>query len=460
MCTLRLILFCSCVLSLPWTGAFGSGRAPKNAASTWTTLSAKRVFLRALPAGGDGYYVVWNSSGSTPRSSLFAERFGLEDAARWPTPGLELSHTLQEPGLWDACADGQRGLIVAAVEQDALRIRRVNSDGKILWEKTVVSSLGGSPVTSVVGAEDGQGGAYLAWAQGLSAHSIVWVQRWNDAGQPQWPQPGVRASPTEARQTVPNILRDGQGSVLVAWKSYEQDLTKVRAQRFAVDGRRLWVERGMEVISPAGDLRQRINMAAPGDGGVVVAWSQGVAGINRLYFQHVGADGTRTWSAAGVTEPGAILEQWNPVMVGSGDGNIWIGWEEVRQAGEPKVMLVRRSPPKGTPWAAVDLPLSDVRGAQGRLTLALDGSDGVLAAWVDNREGPGLYLQQVNGQGHRRFGSGREVATGIKHPQQPHLVLAAPGRVAVVWLEEKGEQLWDLKHRVVDFRSSLTSAAH
>jgi len=58
----------------------------------------------------------------------------------------------------------------------------------------------------------------------------------------------------------------------------------------------------------------------------------------------------------------------------------------------------------------------------------------------------------VDGQGHRRFGSGREVATGIKNPLQPHLVLAAPGRVAVVWLEKKGDTLWDLKRRVVDFR--------
>jgi hypothetical protein len=356
-----------------------------------------------------------------------------------------------DPGLWDACPDGQGGLIVAALETNQLTIRRVNPEGKVLWEKPAASSAEDSPVTSIVGVEDGEGGAFLAWAQGPPDDSIVWAQRWNASGRAEWPLPGARAAPTEARQTQPNILRDGQGSVLLAWKSYQEELTKVRAQRFTPDGRRLWAERGMDVITPAGDLHQRIIMAAPGNGGVVVAWSQGVAGINRLYFQHVGADGTRTWSAAGVTESGALIEQWNPVIAGSGDGGVWIGWEEVRDGREPKVMLVRRGPPGGTPWAPGDLALSPVPGGQGRLTLALDGSGGILAAWIDNRMGPGLYLQQVDGEGHLRLGNGRQVATGIRHPQQPHLALAAPGRVAVVWLEEKGDGVWDLKRRAVKF---------
>jgi len=434
------------------TVAFAMGRAPKHPASAWPLLSAKRVFLRALPAAGDGYYVVWNSSGSAEGLSVFAERFGVDDSAQWPVPGLELARGLEDAGLWDACSDGQGGLIAAALENNQLTIRRVNPEGKVLWNKLAASSADDSPVTSIVGVEDGEGGAFLAWAQGLPDDSIVWVQRWNASGRPVWPLPGARAAPTEARQTQPNILRDGQGSVLVAWKSYLEEVTKVRAQRFTSDGQRLWVERGMDVISPAGDLRQRIIMAAPGNGGVVVAWSQGVAGINRLYFQHVGADGTRTWSTAGETESGALIQQWNPVLVGSGDGNVWIGWEEVRDGRETKVMLVRRGPPKGAPWAPGDLPLSPVPGDQGRLTLALDGSGGVLAAWIDNRAGPGLYLQQVDAQGLLRLGSGREVATGIRHPQQPHLVLAAPGRVAVVWLEEKADSVWDLKRRVVTFQ--------
>lgn len=425
---------------------------PRHPAAAWSPVSAKRVFLRVLPASGAGYYVVWNDSGAPNGESVVAERFSLDDVPAWPAPGRAIISDLSDPSLWDACPDDRGGVLVAAVERQRLTVQRVGPAGDILWKRPVVDSTVEAPVTSVVEIDDGDGGVILAWAQGGPDQSVVWAQRWNAAGQPQWSLPGARTAPTEARQTHPNILRDGQGSVLVAWRSNQGDLAKIRAQRFSAEGNRLWADRGIDVISPAGDLRQRILMAAPGDGGLVMAWSQGVAGVNRLYFQHVSADGTRTWSVAGVTQSGAIVEQWNPVLEGSGDGSVWIGWEAVQAGGAPKVMLSRRGPPRGALWAAGDVPLSDVNGSQGRLTLTLDGSDGVLAAWIDNRAGTGLYLQRVDGQGRLRFGHGWEVATGVRNPQQPHLVLAAPGRVAVVWLEEKGENLWDLKRRVVDFR--------
>lgn len=192
-------------------------------------------------------------------------------------------------------------------------------------------------------------------------------------------------------------------------------------------------------------------MAAPGTGGLVVSWSQGVSGVNRLFFQHVAAEGTRTWSVSGVSPSGVILEQWNPVLEGTGEGELWIGWEEVRPGADPKVMLTRRGPPKGKAWDAGDLPLSNATGSQGRLTLSEDGHRGVLAAWIDNRTDVGLFLQRVDEKGQLQWGNGKEVATGLSHPQQPHIALAGYDRVAVVWLEEREPKVWELHHRVLKY---------
>ena len=146
----RMLILSSFLLFFAAISGLGSGRAPKNPASAWPPVFAKRVFLRALPAGGTGYYVVWNarhkagraSAGSAADTSetaeglsLFAERFGLDDSAQWPVPGFEIAHGLPDPGGWEAFPDGQGGLIVAAIEKNRLMIRRVNPEGKVLWDR-------------------------------------------------------------------------------------------------------------------------------------------------------------------------------------------------------------------------------------------------------------------------------------------------------------------------------------
>ena len=45
----------------------------------------------------------------------------------------------------------------------------------------------------------------------------------------------------------------------------------------------------------------------PRIGEPVVTWTQGVQGINRLYFQRIEPDGTRSWSGGGITAQPPIL---------------------------------------------------------------------------------------------------------------------------------------------------------
>jgi len=447
----RLILT-ACFLFPALTNGLALGRAPKVPVFSGTPVSAERVFLRALPADGNGFYAVWNSSGTSGGDSVFGQHFGTDESPQWPGAGLTLASGLSEPGLWDACSDSQGGLITAAGENGRLVLRRINPDGKVLWEQSIVTYTRESPITTVVGVPDGHGGAYLTWAQGTFDNSTVWVQQWDGAGRPVWSQPGSQAALSDTRQVEPNILPDGQGRVVVAWKSYQEDVSRVRGQRFTVDGRRLWTDAGVGVQTPAGELHQRITMVAPGSGSLVVTWTQGLEGVNRLYFQRIEPDGTRSWSGGGITGQPPYLEQWNPVLLANGDMRVWIGWEEVQPGGDSKVKLILRGPPNGEPWTPGELGLANTDGDQGKLALALDGSGSVLAAWIENRSDVGLYLQQVDSRGGLRYPIGKKVASNLRSPQYPHLVLAAPGRAAVVWVEERGKHLWDLQHRVVDFR--------
>jgi hypothetical protein len=437
---------------MPHPVAFSQGKpVPLPPAPPVIPVNAERVFFRTLPSDGTGFYVVWNTGNTTDGATLMAQRYSLDDKPAYPAAGLVLARNLSEPGLWDSCMDGQGGLITAAGEKDRVVIRRTDPTGSVLWEQTVTTYGSALPVTSIVIVPDGHGGVFLTWAQGTPENSVVSVQLWDAAGKPQWQPPGLAVAPADARQIGPNILPDGQGGAVVAWNSFQNE-SHIRAQRFDINGKRLWNDTGMGVVRPAGDLNQRITMVAPGSGSLVVAWTQGVQGINRIFYQRIEPGGHRSWSGGGITGRPPILEQWSPLLLADGKGGVWIGSVEVDTGGTAKVKVVRRGPPNGEAWPPGEVGLANTDGDQGRLALALDGQDGVLAAWIENRADVGIYVQDVNNQGVARYPRGLKIAADDHHPQIPHIVLAAPARLAVVWVDEKGKGLWDLQHRLVDLR--------
>ncbi len=450
MLILRRVALSAFIVFLGWHLTLANAHASSEEVSI--PVAAEHVFLQALPAGGDGFYAIWNSTGTAGGSSVFAQHFGLNETAKWLSNGIELTGSLNDAGLWDTCTDNQGGLFLASAEKNQLKLRHIDPDGTVLWDQVATSFTNDSPITTVSEIADGGGGAYLAWAFGTTNNSVILVQHWNASGQAQWPLPGVRPARTDTHQFTPIMTRNGVGGVLVAWKMFEMDISSVRTQWITENGQLQWPEPGVGVQRPAGSLRQRIIMSVAGDGGLVSVWTQGVDGKNRLYFQHIDSKGNRSWSGGGVTGVAPTVEQWNPVLLSNEDGNVWIGWEEVADGRDPKVKIIRRGPPKGEGWAPGEIKLADAPGSQGRLALALDGAGGLLTTWIDSRGYSGIYLQHVDTQGQIQFKGGKEIAKGLKHPQYPHLVLAAPDHAAVVWLEEKGKNLWKLQWRVSDLQ--------
>ncbi len=436
------------ILALLPAAAAAVNNAPQ-ALHPFAQVKADQLTMEPLTAGSDSYFVFWASSNdSSEHPSLFAQRFDLNGAAAWPLPGIQISGELSDSLGWDICADGATGAFTATVEAGLLKIRRLDHEGKTLWQQPVSQNMHGTANDPFLTA-DLVGGAYVAWVQENSGKSIIWVQRWNAAGKPLWPAPGVRVALNENLESLPVVLEDGRGGVVIGWKSASNGSTEQRVQRLSGNGERLWQDQAVIAQMPAGDLRDRIMMASPGLGGVVTSWMNGVAGRNRLFFQRVDPEGKRGWEAGGVTINPPSYEQWNPVIVGDGRGNVWIGWEEITDSGAQKVKLARRAAPSGALWNAGEINLAGTPGSQGRLRLELDSNNGIFAAWIDNRTTTGVYLQHINSEGQLLFGDGLPVETGLDHPQRPRMVILPGQHVAVIWAEEITDRLWDLKTRVI-----------
>jgi hypothetical protein len=408
--------------------------------------NGSRIFLKIMPAGSDGFYLVWNSTHPTG-SAIFGQFFGVDGSPRWLPSGLMLAGFVEKGGAWDACPDGKSGFLLATAD----KVHRFGEEGHSLWSSPS-SPAAMPPVISISAVEDGSGGAYVAWEQQMASGPQIDVQHWNDLGKALWKGPGLAPAESETTQTRPIVVRDGQGGVLVGWKSKADEISKARLQRLTGGGERVWREHGVDVQSPAGDLHQRLILAAPGNGDAVVAWTNGLDGKNRVFFQHVEPDGRRDWTSGGIADNiSRLIEQWNPVLLGDGRGNLWIGWEEVAEGADARVKVVRRDAPQGAMWPPKTLALAGTPGSQGRLDLALDGEGGLLAVWMDNRTSTGIYLQRIDAQGHLLLGDGKAVAVNLRKPQYPHMAVLPHHRVAVGWLNDQGDKHWALQTAVVDY---------
>ena len=178
---------------------------------------------------------------------------------------------------------------------------------------------------------DGSGGAYLAWQDirpGTIGFADIYAQHLNAAGTPLWAADGIPICDAAGAQEYPVIIGDDAGGVIVAWWDSRGGFRDVYAQRVNGSGAGLWGANGRVVISAG--LDQLLPVMAPdGAHGAFVAWEDhragGVDGLD-VYAQHLDGTGTGLWAALGVPVATDPKPDVRPSIVGDGAGGVVIAW--------------------------------------------------------------------------------------------------------------------------------------
>ncbi len=414
-------------------------------------MVGSRSYAILVPAQDGGLYLVWSHPDAAQGARLLAQHLNGFGERIWISPGREVAPHLDAARDWDAFADGQGGVVVTWIEDGFIKAKRFGPTGDSIWkDASFALSLSTGPRTSVVGGSDGSGGQYFIWTEETAQDvSVLYGQRIDAAGHRLWGNGGFRITPADTRQWRPRVLPDGQGGLLVAWRSARESISKVRAQRLGPLAAPLWPVYGVDMNPVGGSLDERPLLAAPGDGSAVLLWSEGFAGQNRIRMQRSGPDGQRLWPPEGNLLSIGNWDRWNPVDLGDRHGGVWIGWEDFRTINQSQLFLTHLDN-LGQPWNLNEMAIAPAPANQARLFLADDGASGVLAGWIDNRAGVGVYLQRIDPEGHLLLGSqGLTVAANRKSPQRPQVLFIAPDRAAVVWFEKPSENHWQLYGKIV-----------
>lgn len=338
-----------------------------------------------------------------------------QSAAQWVPTGAPLCLTCGADFSTDRLVmeDGQGGLFAAwreglhyPVSGDDVFLQRITSAGYIApgWP---ADGLGicVAERDQIAGwtSPDGQGGALVTWIDQRGDNDI-YVQRVMGGGTlaPGWPVNGVAATQAPHSQGSPVVAPDGVGGAFVAWDDQRDeaatDAYDVYAQHLDATGAVApgWPLDGLPV-AVAPDIQAFPNLLPDGQGGVIIAWSDGRSGALDTYGVRLTSDGT---IAAGWAENGTLLVAGRdriPHLLADEAGGFYLVCSTESQtnpgfAGEYWAQRFTLGGVVVQGWPKQGLLVCQAPGPREGLRVASDGAGGVLMTWYDYRISGGVIF--------------------------------------------------------------------
>jgi len=464
---------------------------PANGVEASPILRSVAQFHTLVPDGAGGVYVVFrtaymdlNGDGDVSDANeyfgvyrLYVQRLRSDGAALWAEPVRVVTFDSDLYGV-TAAHDGADGVIVAwagdypnwHVSRDpnvsSVAVQHIDGAGNRLWsdigrllfepwDEVGNTRSGFVPdVTSSIGlAEDGAGGAFVAWSfvpSGSSSSAArVNVARIDSTGARfagAYNEEGTFAGVINATNPPDfKMVPDGLGGAIMAWQGNVSENFDIYAQKVDQNAGAVWQAGGLPVsIAPGGQgkvigaVAPGLDLAADGTGAAFIAWEDPTR-ISRYPFgQKVSADGNPLWAANGVAVSGATsnLHQTAPRVVPDGLGGALFAWQ--RDVPNARHIYAQRLDGNGVRQWASDLAVSTVNSSKNWPVMAplgpgsWPGPGEAVVAWADGRGGI-ISLTDIYAQGFSRNGELGTNAAPVANPdsfttdEDAPLSIAAPG---------------------------------
>jgi MYXO-CTERM domain-containing protein len=273
--------------------------------------------------GAGGAIVVWEDYRNAGYSDVYAQRVSASGTVAWQANGVPVVMAAGDQTVPVLAEDGAGGAIVAWEDRRAaggypsIYAQRIGPSGAASWPangipiaQPVPPSRFGAWGPDIV--PDGAGGAIIAWIDlrnlATGPGGVTWLDRGeiyaarvDASGTRPWATNGVPVmeGPTAATAAYwPGWLPaqvamtpDGRGGLFFVWHDARNEVSwDLYAQRFDVDGNRLWGTKGVPVTT---EPHTQISPQVISDGrdGALFVWSDQRAGNYDVFLQRLGPDG-------------------------------------------------------------------------------------------------------------------------------------------------------------------------
>jgi len=287
-------------------------------------------------------------------------------------------------------------------------------------------------------ASDGAGGAIITWEDYRTGGYDVYAQRIDPNGYPLWTVNGVAVSTWLGSQSEPQIVSDGSGGAVIAWRDFRNGNWDVYAQRIDANGSVLWSVGGVAVCTATGNIYD-LQICSDGAGGAVIAWRDYRSDDYDIYAQRINANGDDIWTTDGVGVCTVSGSQIYPDIAHVGYGTVIIVWQDIR--GVDSDIYAQGLSAQGLKrWTTSGVPVCTETGNQENPSLLPDGTHGAIITWHDFRSGSysDIYAQRLDVDGAEQWtASGVPICMASENQRYPCIASDGSGGAIIAWTDTR-----------------------
>lgn len=315
--------------------ANGEIKWPANGVAICTT-AFDQASPSIISDGSGGANIAWYNYLGGSYWNISAQRISASGVTQWTDNGVTISSAAYNQTSPNMIGDGNGGAIIACWDNRGTNpfnvyAQRVNSGGVTQWTPNGISICTATIITgqgtpNIVG--DGSGGAIISWMENNSGNYNIYAQRINSDSTFKWTARGVNIYSAIYQLSPPKLAGDESGGAIIIWNDGRRGYSDIYAQRIDADSALQWDPSGVAACLQTGD-QLNPNIIKDGSGGAIIAWRDSRYGDN-VYAQKINAGGALQWTTDGAVICTTAGAHYFPVLVSDSSGGAIITWWEYR----------------------------------------------------------------------------------------------------------------------------------
>ena len=242
-----------------------------------------------------GSFLFWLES-IKQKTILRAEYIDSTGSRKWGSEPLTVSKQNSSVISYSVGKMGS-GVYAAITYQGAKKIvlqQLVSEDGKLLWgtEGKVLTSQKGSQNNPQFFVVDSL--VVVSWTNQLEKVKDVFIQRFDNKGNPLWKANGTRIINIKGNQFGQKLIYDDNGGIIVAWidKPANSSYADLSIQKIDLSGNLMWDKDGVKISSSKNMKKSYLNLVPDDEGGAIAIFKGSAGKKNDIYGQKIFSTGT------------------------------------------------------------------------------------------------------------------------------------------------------------------------
>jgi hypothetical protein len=418
---------------------------------------------QSISDGNGGVIITWQDSRGGQFKDIYAQRINKEGVVQWTANGVAISTAPMDQEMPQLVSDGSGGAIItwrdyANLTNYDILAQRINSAGVVQWAVNgVVVCDAQNEQSNPQLISDGSGGAIVAWKDYRSVTNYdIYAQKINSAGVVQWTAQGVPITTATGGQENPLLTSDGLGGAIIIWNEYRNVTPPdIYGQRINSTGAVQWTANGVSIVTAA-NFQTNPQLISDGLGGAIIAWDDSRTGLSyQVYAQRINSAGAGLWTTNGVAICPATENQYKPKLITDGSGGAIVTWKDYR-ASFANIYAQRINASGVAQWSSSGVELSTGSIDRESPIIVSDGVNGAIIAWrsgiFDVYEAyVDIYAQHVNSAGVVQWDAqGVAISTAMNNQSNPQISSDGSNGAIICWQDFRSGTTYDVYAQNVD----------